>query len=301
MVALSSGKPVTNVLMGIFHPKLNEYRWILIDSIPQFRLGETIPYQVFSTFTDMTNRTKVEEEFEQLNKTLEQRVIERTSDLESFTYSVAHDLRAPLRAIDGFSGILVEDYKALLDDTGKNVIRKIRDNVLQMDELMFGLLEFSRMGRSDMMKTEFSMATVVEECYQKLTTPESREKISFTMKGHCKVCADKAMMYHVWGNLLSNAIKFTSRCETPEITVTCNTENKMNIFRISDNGAGFDMRYKDKLFGVFQRLHSTREYSGTGVGLAIVQRIIHRHGGKIWAEAEVGKGATFYFTLDQAG
>ena len=297
VIAMNSGKPVKNVVVGFSHPGISELRWILIDSVPQFMPNESVPFQVFSTFTNITERKKTEEVIIDLNKTLEQRVIERTSDLESFTYSVAHDLRAPLRGIDGFTGILEEDYAQLLDEAGTKVMHKIRENVVFMDKLMDALLEFSRMGRSEMQETDFNMSDIIEDCYHKLTTEEQRAIIGFKLDAHCLVHADRSLMFHVWSNLLSNALKFSANKEKPEITIKCSRENNELVFSIRDNGAGFDMRYKDKLFGVFQRLHSVREFSGTGVGLAIVHRIIQRHGGRIWAESEVDKGATFYFTL----
>ena len=297
VIAFRTGKQVTNVVMGIINQQDKTYRWILVDAVPQFHLNDQLPFQVFTTFADITARKKAEEEFVQLNKNLEELVVERTSDLESFTYSVAHDLRAPLRGIEGFSGILEEDYGKTLDDEGKKVIRHIRDNVQHMDKLMEGLLEFSRMGRSEVLRTSFDMRGVVEECYQNLTTAETRDNIRFSIDSLCLVHADRSMMIHIWSNLLSNAIKFSGLREVPEIHISVAFDKDEAVFSIHDNGVGFDMRYKEKLFAVFQRLHTTREFSGTGVGLAIVYRFIQRHNGKIWAESEVDKGTTFFFTV----
>ncbi len=237
---------------------------------------------------------------------LEENVRERTAELEAankeleaFSYSVSHDLRAPLRAIDGYTRILVEDYEASLDTEGQRVCGVIRDNTQRMGQLIDDLLAFSRLGRTQMQVASIDMAALVTSVFQELTTSQDRERLDFRVDSLPSALGDPAMIRQVWVNLLSNALKFSAKREQAMIVVSGRAEVGENIYSVGDNGAGFDMKYIDKLFGVFQRLHSQREFEGTGVGLAIVQRIIHRHGGRVWAESQVDQGATFYFTLPQ--
>ncbi len=235
---------------------------------------------------------------------LEQRVADRTAqlaaankELEAFSYSVSHDLRAPLRAVDGYVRILLEDYSSHLDEEGRRVCSVISDSSREMGRLIDDLLAFSRVGRSAMRPSPVDMEQLARSIFYELTTPKDRERIDFRAHELPAVVADPALMRQVWMNLLSNAVKFSSKVERAAIEVTGREENGENIYSVRDNGAGFDMRYEDKLFGVFQRLHSARDFEGSGVGLAIVQRIISRHGGKVWAEGEPGKGAVFHFTM----
>jgi PAS domain S-box-containing protein len=239
---------------------------------------------------------------------LEQRVVERTAqleaavkELEAFSYSVSHDLRAPLRAIDGFTRILLEDYGPSLDAEGKRVCRVISDNTRHMGQLIDDLLAFSRLSRADMRPVPIDMEALANSAFHQLTTPESRARIDFRLGALPPAVGDPTLIGQVWLNLLSNAIKFSSKREQAVVEVGCRESEGESAYYVRDNGAGFDMRYAGKLFGVFQRLHSEREFEGTGVGLAIVQRTISRHGGRVWAEGEVERGATFYFTLPQKG
>lgn len=219
-------------------------------------------------------------------------------ELEAFSYSVAHDLRAPLRAMDGFSRILLEEYAAELSPEGQHYAQLIQANAQQMGRLIDDLLEFSRLGRKPVRKQSVDLAELVRQVLVEVE-PESRGRpIEVNVGSLPSVVADPALLKQMFANLLANAFKFTRRREGARIEVGCGEDGGETVYWVRDNGVGFDMRYVDKLFHVFQRLHREEEYEGTGVGLAIVQRVIHRHGGRIWAEAEIDRGATFYFTLD---
>jgi signal transduction histidine kinase len=240
---------------------------------------------------------------------LEQRVQERTSELEAankeleaFSYSVSHDLRAPLRAVDGYAQMLEEDYSGKLDAEGNRLLGTVRANSRKMGQLIDDLLAFSRLGRAPLKTRAVKMNPLVEQILDELRPEVTGRKIEFAVGALGTVDVDPALIKHVLTNLLSNAIKFTGDRNPAVVEIGCRSETRAGdatVYYVKDNGAGFDMKYYDKLFGVFQRLHSAAEFPGTGVGLAIVQRVIHRHGGKVWAEATPGVGATFYFTLER--
>jgi PAS domain S-box-containing protein len=226
---------------------------------------------------------------------------ETNKELEAFSYSVSHDLRAPLRAIDGFTRILADDYAPRLDTEGKRVCSVIRENTGRMGRLIDDLLAFSRLGRTEMQPSRIDMGAMANAVFYELTTPEVRERIDFKVGSLPAAIGDPSLMRQVWANLLGNALKFSSKRKRAAISVIAEQKNGDLVFAVKDNGAGFDMQYVHKLFGVFQRLHGMREFEGTGVGLALVQRVIRRHGGRVWAEGETDKGATFYFALTEQG
>ena len=255
-----------------------------------------------------TQRGTAEEDLRKHRDQLEQRVRDRTAqleesnkELEAFSYSVSHDLRAPLRAIDGFTRLLADDYAPHLDTEGKRLCSIIHENTAKMGRLIDDLLTFSRLGRAEMSLSRIDMQTMANSVFHELTTPESRARIDFQVGVLPPALADPTLMRQVWMNLLANAIKFSSKRERAVIKVSAQQNQGENVYVVQDNGAGFDMQYVGKLFGVFQRLHSSKEFEGTGVGLALVQRVIRRHGGRVWAEGEIDKGATFYFALQQRG
>ena len=238
---------------------------------------------------------------------LEDRVRERTAqqeaankELEAFSYSVSHDLRAPLRAIDGFSRIVQEDYAGKLDDEGRRLLSVIRDNSRKMGHLIDDLLEYSRLGRRPISSAEIDMQRLVEDVLGELRA-SGESSSSLDVGALPPARGDATLVKQVWTNLLANAIKFSGKREQPAIEVNGHENGTENVYCVKDNGAGFDMKYYDKLFGVFQRLHREEEFEGTGVGLAIVQRVVSRHGGRIWAEGKVDAGAAFYFSLPKGG
>ena len=241
----------------------------------------------------------------QLAETLKQRVAERTAqleaankELEAFAYSVSHDLRAPLRAVDGFSRILLGDCALQLPPEAAHYPERILANIQQMGRLIDDLLKFSRLSRQPLTKQRVELAEVVHQAIETLDSERKERQVEISIGELLPCQGDPTLLRQVWINLLTNALKFTRGQETAKIEVSCLTpEEGPPVYFVKDNGVGFDMQYVGKLFGVFQRLHSTEEFEGTGVGLATVQRIIHRHGGQVWAEAKVGAGATFYFTI----
>ncbi len=236
---------------------------------------------------------------------LEERVAERTvklqtanKDLEAFTYSVSHDLRAPLRAIDGYIRMLAEDHQASFDADGKRLFAVVQDEAHRMGDLINGLLAISRLSYAEMRTIlPVDMAGLARSIFEELTSPEDRHRIDFQIGALPRAMGDSVLIRQVWVNLIGNAIKFSSKCERAVIQVNAHHTDHEVVYTVRDNGVGFDMQYAAKLFGVFQRLHSEKEFSGTGVGLAIVQRIIQRHNGRIWVESKVGQGTIFYFSL----
>jgi PAS domain S-box-containing protein len=249
---------------------------------------------------DVTERKKAEEAIAKLNEDLKRHAAEldaANKELEAFSYSVSHDLRAPLRALDGFSRILLENHSSQMSPDAQRYQNLIRENAQQMGRLIDDLLSFSRLSRQVLKRQSVEPAKIVRQVLDDLRDEHSNGQVKVTVADLLRCEADPALLKQIYVNLVSNAIKYTRRSEAAQIEVGCLMNNGTPVYFVKDNGVGFDMKYADKLFGVFQRLHRAEEYEGTGVGLAIVQRIVHRHGGRVWAEAEVDKGATFYFTL----
>lgn len=253
---------------------------------------------------DITARKQVEEEIQRLNADLERRVAKRTSELaaankelEAFSYSVSHDLRAPLRAVNGFAGIVLEDFGPQLPEEAVRYLQRICEGGKRMGELIDDLLAFSRLGRQPIHREIVDNAQLVKAALEDLKPQQNGRRIEWRISDLPSCEADPALFKQVWINLLANAIKYSRERNPAVIEVGSRQENGEAVFFVKDNGAGFDMQYANKLFGVFQRLHRNDEFEGTGVGLAIVHRVIVRHGGRVWADAAVGRGAAFYFTV----
>lgn len=221
-------------------------------------------------------------------------------ELEAFSYSVSHDLHTPLRALNGYASMLIEDYSELLDSEGKRMLNAIVDQSNKMGCLIDDLLSFSRINMNEIKISAIDMHSLAINVYDELTTDPEKEKIDFRISEIDSINGDTSMLKQIWVNLISNAIKYTSKISNPVIEIGSTSDETETVYYIKDNGAGFDMEYYDKLFGVFKRLHSTRQFEGNGVGLAIVHRIVQRHQGRVWAESEINKGATFYFALPAA-
>ncbi len=248
---------------------------------------------VLVNLTDITLRKKITADLEKSKLQLQA----ANKELEAFSYSVSHDLRAPLRSIHSFTGILKEDYGEVLDNEGKRICGIIESSAIRMGQLIDDLLTFSRIGRSGLNFFRIGMAQLSRSVFQELTSPAERERISFSVMKLPPAFGDPVLVKQVMTNLISNAIKYSAKKEKAEIIIGSYQDNDETVYYVRDNGVGFDMKYVNKLFGVFQRLHSTMEFEGNGVGLAIVKRIILRHRGRVWAEGNPDRGASFYFTL----
>lgn len=264
-----------------YRSKEGAYHWFLWNAVPAVEKGI-----MYGFARDITERKQTDEKLKHLNQ-----------ELEAFTYSVSHDLRAPLRSISGYAQILKEDYVDKLDEEAKRITNIVVTSARRMGQLIDDLLDFSRMGRKELSRANVNMKELVDTIVIELTTQENGRKLNIRVLPLESSHADRSMLRQVWTNLVSNALKYSQKKELTEIEIGSYDEDGVTCYYIKDNGAGFDMRYVDKLFGVFQRLHKMNEFEGTGIGLALVKRIIQRHGGNVWAEGKVGQGAKFYFTI----
>ena len=288
---IRSGKPLVDEEERIVWPDGRE-TWVSTTKIPlPDQSGQIIG--TFGISRDITERKRAEVALQKAKLELEA----ANKELEAFSYSVSHDLRAPLRSIDGFSQALLEDYSELLPPEGRNFLERVRSSAQRMAELIDDLLNLSKVTRASMKLVSVDLSQLAQGIAAELQRTHAERRLSFNITPNLKAYADPNLLQIVLENLLNNAWKFTSKREQAKIEFGSKHENAETIYFVRDNGAGFDMAYTNKLFGAFQRLHAMTEFPGTGVGLATVQRIINRHGGRIWAEGAVGQGATFFFTL----
>ena len=292
----------------LIHTKLDGTKLIVGSRWALQRNAQGQPDAILETNNDVTERKRAEGEIRKLNEELEQRVIERTGDLEmankeleAFAYSISHDLRAPLRHMAGYAELLQKNASSVLDEKSRRYMIIILEAAKRMGDLIDDLLAFSRIGRAETQNTVVSLEQLVKEALSEVQQETDGRSIGWTIGALPNLYGDRSMLRLVLVNLVANAVKFTRTRPQAQIEIGCadGKEDEIVVF-IRDNGVGFDMKYVNKLFGVFQRLHRAEEFEGTGIGLATVQRIIHRHGGKIWADALVDRGATFYFSLPKS-
>jgi len=302
--AHSLGKPAPFHLELRLRPaQSTDYRYVSLRAVAVLQDSGTVREWI-GTITDIDDQRHAEKELLTLNVELERRVTQRTADLEaankemeSFSYSISHDLRAPVRAIVGFSGMLWEDNASMLDDEGRRKLGIVQSEATRMGTLIDDLLAFSRLSRQSVAPITLDMGAMARAMFDRVRTQNGNTKAQLQLQPLPQVLADRSLIDQVWANLVSNAIKYSSKRDSPVVEIGAISDDKEHIYYVRDNGAGFDPRHKAKLFGVFQRLHDQSEFSGTGVGLALVQRIVDRHGGRVWAEGKPNEGATFYFTL----
>ena len=303
MMTLRTGEPYSNVIMGIRKPD-GTRTWISVNSQPLMSAGNSRPSAVITTFHDISAQIRAEDEIRRLNVKLEKRVAERTQqleaaieDLESFSYSVSHDLRAPVRAVDNFSSILQKEYGDKLDQEGQRLIGIVRKNAARMGTLINGLLAFARAGHRDLVLAQIDLEALARDVLDELAPSFAGRQVNVQIAALPSIHADSAVIRQVLLNLLANAIKFTRPREVAQLEIRARVTGHEVTCSVKDNGVGFEPEYGHKLFGIFQRLHDADEFEGTGIGLGIVKRIIDKHGGRVWAEGSPGVGATFYFSL----
>jgi len=300
------------ISMGnIWHGEIQNARkdgsdyWVETTIVP-FINKQAEPYQYVGIQTDITERKKVTHELEEYQEHLEEKVEERThklkianSELESFCYSISHDLRAPLRSIDGFSQALLEDYSGNLDEQARSYLNRVCASSQRMGELIDDLLELSKVVRSDMKKSNVNLSLLATRVFEQLTEREPEHKVGFSCASRSIVSGDERLILVMFENLIGNAWKFTARTENAKIEFGVEHKDQGDVYFVRDNGAGFDEKYKHKMFEPFQRLHSNEEFEGSGIGLATVQRIVRRHGGEVWAESAPDSGAIIFFTFGE--
>ena len=272
--------------------------------IAQLQPFTTTCAALIDAYHNSQRRRHAESMLRRLNLELEDHVNQRTTELqasirelESFSYSVSHDLRSPLRGINGFSSLLLQDYGERLDEQGREYLRRICSATLRMSELIDGMIDLAQLTREPIHLAEINLSRIAESIAKELHAAEPERRVEFTAEPDVQVRGDERLLRVVLHNLLSNAWKFTARKNVAHIEFGVRQKGSSTVYFVSDDGAGFDMRYADKLFGAFQRLHGVKDFAGTGIGLATVHRIVQRHGGLVWAEGEIDKGATFFFTL----
>jgi light-regulated signal transduction histidine kinase (bacteriophytochrome) len=288
---------------SLWHEASQHYRYVRVQAVPVADPDKRV-HEWIGTVTDIDDQRHAESELRTLNSELEQRVAARTAELEtankeleSFSYSVSHDLRAPLRAVSGFARLLREDHGEQLDVEAQRKLDVVLSEAHRMGVLIDELLAFSRLGRKSLESSKLDMNELARRVYERLRSQHQDSDPTVQIGALPGARGDRVLLEQVWANLISNALKFSAKRNRPLIEIGAITEAVEHIYYVRDNGAGFDPRYQSQLFGVFQRLHDAKDFQGTGVGLALVQRIVNRHGGRVWAEGKLGEGATFYFTL----
>ena len=307
-VITSDRAQILNLLLSTYEAAVHKNRELAgaRDDLAKLnaQLEDKVMERTASLEAEITERKRAQEEIRKLNEELELRVVKRTEqllvanrELEAFSYSVSHDLRTPLRSIDGFSRILLEDYADKLDDEGRDCLETVRAATQKMGHLIDDMLQLSRITRSEIHVRPVNLSLQVADLAKDLRKTNPGRTVEVVIEPDLIALADPRLIEIALGNLLGNAWKFTSQQPAARIEFGRKMDHGLPTYFLRDNGAGFDMAYAEKLFGAFQRLHTVDEFPGTGVGLATVQRVIHRHGGKVWAEAKVGEGATFYFSL----
>jgi len=302
--ARASSTPETFELeLRLWHAESDRHRYVRLRAVPVVEKDGSVTEWI-GAVQDIDDRRVLEQSLRTLNAELEQRVADRTSqlqeankELESFSYSVSHDLRAPLRAIGGFCKLLTQDHEAQLDAEARRKLGVIKSETARMGALIDDLLAFSRLGRKALQATPLDMREMASKAYGQLCRDQADRKVEFRLGSLPTAVGDRSLFEQVWVNLLANAVKFSSKKEAATIEVGGISEEREHVYFVRDNGAGFDPRHSGNLFGVFQRLHSNDEFPGTGVGLALVHRIVTRHGGRVWADGKLGEGATFHFTV----